>query len=131
MSVTWDGSLITTSRNIILNLPAGEDASWKFVEDKRWGFFPSVSGGWRISKEPFYTSSSINNVLNDVKLRVSYGKLGDDNVGIGAFDYIVGYNYPTGPSILDGTRSEYIDAKQSGARDEHFVVHQYNYRCWC
>jgi TonB-linked SusC/RagA family outer membrane protein len=79
-----------------------QDASWKFVEDKRWGFFPSVSGGWRISREPFFEGTAINNVIGDLKLRASYGKLGDDNVGIGPFDYIVGYNYPTGPSILDG-----------------------------
>lgn len=80
-----------------------QDASWKFVEDKRWGFFPSVSAGWRISKEGFFGNLPGANVIDNLKLRASYGKLGDDNVGIGPFDYIVGYNYPTGAAIFDGT----------------------------
>jgi hypothetical protein len=41
--------------------------------------------------------------LDDLKLRASYGVLGDDNIGIGAYDYLTGYNYNAGTVILSGT----------------------------
>lgn len=82
------------------------DASSIFAPDKRWGFFPSVSGGWRISSEKFYEAMpNLKNILNDLKFRASYGKLGDDNNGISSSDfvYISGYTYPSGATtIFDG-----------------------------
>lgn len=54
------------------------DGSSKFPEDKRWGVFPSVSGGWRISKEGFF--SSLTNVISDLKIRGSWGQLGNDKI---------------------------------------------------
>jgi TonB-linked SusC/RagA family outer membrane protein len=55
------------------------DGSVKFAPDKRWGFFPSVSLAWRVSKENFFK----NNVsfVNDLKLRGSIASLGNDAVG--------------------------------------------------
>jgi TonB-linked SusC/RagA family outer membrane protein len=53
------------------------DGSQRFALDKRWGFFPSASVGWRISKESFMSSI---NWLNDLKLRGSVGLLGQDNI---------------------------------------------------
>ncbi len=84
-----------------LEVSGREDAAWKFVSDKRWGFFPSMSAGWRITEEKF-AKSLLGNSSFDLKLRGSYGELGDDNVGIGAFDYISGYNYGTSTVIIDG-----------------------------
>ncbi|MCG8306693.1 MAG: SusC/RagA family TonB-linked outer membrane protein [Cytophagales bacterium] len=74
------------------------DGSWKFADGKRWGFFPSFSGGWRISEESFFDISWVN----DLKIRASYGEMGDDDVGIGPFDYIPGYNYGVSTAIIDG-----------------------------
>jgi TonB-linked SusC/RagA family outer membrane protein len=54
------------------------DGSSKFPEDKRWGIFPSVSGGWRISKEPFF--SDLTHLFSDLKLRASWGQLGNDKI---------------------------------------------------
>lgn len=54
------------------------DGTSKFPHDSRFGFFPSFSAGWRISQENFMRST--DNWLNDLKLRVSYGKLGNQNV---------------------------------------------------
>ncbi|WP_417361029.1 SusC/RagA family TonB-linked outer membrane protein [Galbibacter sp.] len=89
-----------------LNSSVRRDASWKFAPNKRIGIFPSISGGWRITEEPFMQNWLGDNfVLNDFKIRASYGVLGDDNVGIGPFDYIPGYLYdPNGgtPVIIDG-----------------------------
>lgn len=64
------------------------DASAKFPTDKRWGYFPSVSLGWRLSEEEFMKSlGSIDNL----KLRASYGSSGND--GVGNFQYLSGYGF--------------------------------------
>ena len=55
-----------------------EDASSKFAKGKRSGFFPSVDAGWLISDENFM--QSIKNTVNFLKLRASYGVLGNQNV---------------------------------------------------
>lgn len=78
------------------------DASWKFANDQRWGFFPSASVGWRITEEEF-AKNLIGESSFDLKLRASYGELGDDNVGIGSFDYMTGYNYNSVTTVMDGS----------------------------
>jgi len=85
-----------------LEVSGREDAAWKFASDKRWGFFPSMSAGWRITEEKF-AKNWLGSSSLDVKLRGSYGELGDDDVGIGAFDYISGYNYGASTQVIDGT----------------------------
>ena len=50
------------------------DASSKFSEDNRWGFFPSAAVAWRISSESFMEGAK--NWLDDLKLRFSYGTAG-------------------------------------------------------
>lgn len=62
------------------------DASHKFPEATRWGFFPSISAGWWISEEDFLSGASW---LDKLKMRASYTKSGDDNVT--AFQYLAGY----------------------------------------
>lgn len=54
------------------------DGSSKFGKDNRWGWFPSVSGGWRVSEEPFIKA----NVpwLNQLKIRGSYGITGTNAI---------------------------------------------------
>ena len=63
------------------------DGSPKFHEDRRWGFFPALSVGWRLSEESFIKDnfSSIDNL----KLRASYGQAGDE--GAANFNYLTGY----------------------------------------
>jgi len=58
------------------------DGSSRFTEDKRWGFFPSVSAGWIISDEAFLRN---NSVLTFMKLRASWGSVGNQNVGFYPF----------------------------------------------
>lgn len=79
----------------LLELSSRYDGSWKFAPGSRWGFFPSVSAGWRVSSEKFW-SEGLRKVFDDVKLRGSYGVLGDDNLDAWdyfAFGYLSGYNY--------------------------------------
>lgn len=88
----------------LIELSGRRDGAWKWAPGHRWGFFPAVSVGWRISEESFWQNWKIGQVLNDLKLRTSYGEVGDDNVdGYSAFDYMEGYNYKDGGSVIDNT----------------------------
>lgn len=64
------------------------DASSRFHKDNRWGVFPSISAGWRISEESFLKSV---NWINNLKARASYGTLGNIN-NVGDYDYFDSYS---------------------------------------
>lgn len=77
------------------------DGSYAFPKDKRWGFFPGFSAGWRVSQEKFMESASW---INDLKLRVSYGTMGNDQIK--AFQYLSMYNLqPIGTHFGQGTQA--------------------------
>lgn len=59
----------------LLEVNGRYDGTSRYKADKRWGFFPSVSAGWRISEESFLKETQT--VLNNLKLRASYGELGN------------------------------------------------------
>jgi TonB-dependent starch-binding outer membrane protein SusC len=65
---------------ITANLRA--DASSRFAENHRWGYFPSVSVGWRMSNEPFMRNGGW---ISDLKLRASTGQLGNQEIDNYAF----------------------------------------------
>ena len=67
------------------------DGSENFAKDKRWGFFPSVSAGWRLSEEGFMDGADW---LTNLKIRGSYGEQGNDKIS--PFQYMTTYNYMTG-----------------------------------
>ena len=62
----------------LLSATLRRDGSSRFAPQNRFGTFPSVSAGWRISEESFFPK---NGVFSDVKLRGSYGVLGSQNIG--------------------------------------------------
>ena len=74
------------------------DGSSEFPPSKRYGFFPGGSVGWRISEESFIKDHL--SFIQNLKLRASYGKLGDD----GAMDYqfVTGYDYPNTSGTSNG-----------------------------
>lgn len=84
----------------LMELTGRYDGSYLYAPDKRWGFFPAASVGWRISQEPFF-KNIVGTVINDLKLRASYGETGSES-GINAFDYLPGYNFNQGSAVLDG-----------------------------
>lgn len=59
-----------------------QDGSSKFGSDSRWGFFPSVALGWRISEEEFFPKDFVSNL----KLRASWGRLGNEQA-LGYYDF--------------------------------------------
>lgn len=60
------------------------DGTSRFARASRWGFFPSASVGWKISEENFF--SPVKDWFNYLKLRYSFGRLGNQQVGY--YDYI-------------------------------------------
>lgn len=69
-----------------------------FPKQTRWGFFPYVSAGWNVSQEEFFKNSVP--IITTFKLRGSWGQMGDD--GAAAFQFLQGYNYPSGNYIFGG-----------------------------
>ena len=74
----------------LLEVNGRYDGSSRFTKDNRWGFFPSVSAGWVISEEAFMDST--DDWMDMLKLRLSYGLLGNQNIG----------NYPYASTIETG-----------------------------
>ncbi|MGH2645737.1 MAG: SusC/RagA family TonB-linked outer membrane protein, partial [Chitinophagaceae bacterium] len=70
------------------------DGSSRFPTDKRYATFPAVAVGWRISQENFIKNNEQLNWINDLKLKASWGILGNQNIGNYPFQDILapGYN---------------------------------------
>lgn len=73
-----------------------DDKSSKFAPGQGWGFFPSGSLGWRITEENFWKKTDALSFIDNLKLRASYGVLGDD--GQLYYQFLSGYNYPASGS---------------------------------
>jgi TonB-linked SusC/RagA family outer membrane protein len=68
----------------------GYNGSERFEKKERWGFFPSVGAGWIVSNEQFM--EPVKDVLSKLKLRVSYGLVGNDDIGEARFFYLANVN---------------------------------------
>lgn len=73
----------------LLEATARYDGSANFPKNKRWGFFPSVSAGWRISEESFLKDNI--NWIDNLKLRGSISQMGYD--GVPPYQYLAGYQF--------------------------------------
>ena len=62
----------------LLEVSGRYDGTSRFAKGSRWGLFPSASAGWRISEEDWFKPAK--NVVSNLKLRLSYGSLGNQNV---------------------------------------------------
>lgn len=91
----------------ILSGALRKDGSSRFGPENRWGIFPSVSGAWIVSNEEFLRD---NNLISELKLRASWGKLGNQEIGVYPYSslvrtgdrvYAFGDNIVTGSSILE------------------------------
>jgi TonB-linked SusC/RagA family outer membrane protein len=78
------------------------DGTSRFPSDGRWGFFPSVSAGWRISEESFIKDNLT--WVDNLKLRLSWGRLGNQNIGNYPYQNVLtlGRDYPFGNSMSSG-----------------------------
>ena len=73
------------------------DGSLIFPPKNRWGFFPSVSTGWRISEEPFFKNVHF---INDLKIRASVGLVGNDEVD--QFQYLQLFKIVNSGAVFNG-----------------------------
>lgn len=72
----------------LLEANARYDGSSRFAKGNKYALFPSFSAGWRIIQEPFMTN--LSETITDLKLRASWGKLGNQNIGLYPFAAFVG-----------------------------------------
>ena len=78
------------------------DGSSKFPANQRYAFFPSFSAGWRLSKEPFWKINP--NAITDVKIRASYGSLGNGNIS--SYAFMEKFGISQSPKVLNGVRPQ-------------------------
>ncbi|AZI21599.1 TonB-dependent receptor [Chryseobacterium taklimakanense] len=95
LNYDWDG-------RYLFEFNGRYDGSSKFPTDQQYAFFPSASIGWRIAKEPFWKVSS--KAISDIKLRASYGSLGNGNISPYAFTENFGIRQSD--RILNGIRPQ-------------------------
>lgn len=89
----------------LLEVNGRYDGTSKFPTGQRYGFFPSFSAGWRVMEEPFM--ESIKAYVNEAKLRVSYGALGNAQEAA-AYGYIPLLGAGNSAYITNGARTQYL-----------------------
>lgn len=84
-----------------LEFAYGYNGSEKFSGDSRYGFFPSIGGGWLISNERFW--EPMKNTVSTLKLRGTWGLVGNDAIAgrAGRFFYLSDISIPTGASVVN------------------------------
>lgn len=85
----------------------GYNGSENFAKNHRFGFFPSIGIGYNISEEFFW--KNLKNVVDNLKLRASYGLVGNDNTGAGRFAYAEDLSLGTGMSYSTGVSGQYLN----------------------
>jgi TonB-linked SusC/RagA family outer membrane protein len=86
----------------LLEVNGRYDGSTKFPSDKRYAFFPSVSAGWKVSKESFWNIPK--SIISDLKFRGSYGSLG--NGSIASYSFIQQFGISQSGRVLGGLRQQ-------------------------
>lgn len=91
----------TLDKKYIVSFNVRADGSSKFADGRRWGYFPSASVAWRVSKENFMKNVGF---INDLKLRLSYGTVGNNRIN----DYLFLTTFANNPYYYGiGGQSQY------------------------
>ena len=98
------------------------NGSEKFSSDNRFAFFHSGSVGWTISEEPFMKYLREKHIIDMLKLRASYGEIGDDNVG-DRFLYMTQWAYG-GRTVLDVTSGNGFKADDMSTPGSPYVFYR-------
>ena len=98
----------------LLEFNMGRNGSENFPVQSRFGWFPAVSGGWVVTNEPFVKKAIGENVLSYMKLRASYGVVGNDRMGSLRFMYFPS-EYLSGGGAIFGedpvSRTGFVEGK--------------------
>lgn len=91
----------TFNNRYMLTATLRADASSRFASNNRWGYFPSVALGWKISEEDFFKEQE---VMTDLKLRLSYGQTGQQDI-LNDYPYMTTFNvsYPESSYLFGNT----------------------------
>lgn len=100
----WDGKYM-------LGVTLRADGASNFGSKHKFGFFPSVSGAWAISDEPWFKGAK--KVVNHMKLRLSYGEVGNSSIG----DYAAFARFNSGNVTFNNNRLSYVTLSQLGNSD--------------
>jgi TonB-dependent SusC/RagA subfamily outer membrane receptor len=106
--LSWFGQLSYSYKSrYVVGAAVRRDGSSRFGKNNRWGTFPSFSAAWNLSNERFFHNI---NFISSLKLRGSWGRLGNQEIGIypysslvstGDYVYVFGDQIATGASILE------------------------------
>ena len=83
----------------LLSLTMRADGSTKFAPGHQWGYFPSVSGAWVVSEEPWWNKK----LFSQFKIRAAYGLAGNNDIGDDRWRYVYSINSNGGPSWNEQT----------------------------
>ena len=114
----------------LLTATIRSDGSSRFGSQNRYAYFPSLAGAWRISEEDFLKN---NTYINSLKLRVSYGKSGNNNIGnyshlasINPGSYVFGSNQVSASFI--GLSNPFLTWEESNQIDAGLDAELFNSR---
>jgi TonB-linked SusC/RagA family outer membrane protein len=93
----------TLLKRYILEIAARYDGASRFPSSSRWGFFPSMSVGWRVSEEPWMQWS--RSWLDNFKIRANWGTLGNGTSGV--YDFLELINIDKTDVLFDGAKNNY------------------------
>ena len=88
----------TFDNKYLLTFTLRDDGTSRFAKDKRWGLFPSLALGWKISEMGFF--EPLKGVMNEMKLRLGWGVTGQQAVG-GYYPYVATYTWSNSSGIVD------------------------------
>lgn len=86
----------------LLSLTMRADGSTRFAPGHQWGYFPSVSGAWVLSEEPWWNKD----VIDNLKIRAAFGLSGNNNIGDDRWRYQYAIQGNGGPSWGENTQTE-------------------------
>jgi TonB-linked SusC/RagA family outer membrane protein len=95
----------------IISVVGRRDGSSIFAEDKKYGFFPGISGAWKVSHEEFMSNVPI---ISNLKLRAGYGSSGNESVLVGNSLqlYSAGLSYLIGSTYYNGVTLAQVENKE-------------------
>ena len=132
---SWIGRVNYTFLNrYLLTFTMRADGSSRFSEGNEWGYFPAAALAWRVKEEPFLRD---NNVVSDLKLRLTYGKTGQQNIGYDFYyipTFTANYNhayYPlfgNGQTVRPGVYNTDLTWEKTTTYDAGFDISLWNDR---
>ena len=99
----------------LLTFTIRDDGSSRFNKDNRWGVFPSAALAWRISQEEFMQSQ---NLFSNMKLRLGWGKTGQQDINQGDYPYLGTYSYSTNTASSYYRNGKWISLLKPNAFNE-------------